>query len=92
MMTTLSPSLVSISAGYVSIWSTNADAATKCDDISCSEVIRALGLENEDVLEELEEKIEANSEETKSMKKQKAVADKLVKSTSLVLESLLRLS
>ncbi|KAJ7179922.1 hypothetical protein C8R43DRAFT_870220 [Mycena crocata] len=53
--------------------------ATKCDDISCSEVIRALNLDDPQ-LEEIQEKIEELDDSTSEWKKKKAVADKLVKS------------
>ncbi|OBZ77146.1 Nuclear GTPase SLIP-GC [Grifola frondosa] len=49
--------------------------ATKCDDISCSEVIRALNLETEPVLEEIEEQIEKCKEETHEWKGKKSEAE-----------------
>ncbi|KAJ7937120.1 hypothetical protein B0H13DRAFT_2226534 [Mycena leptocephala] len=54
--------------------------ATKCDDISCSEVIRALRLDDEPELEEIQDGIERIADETTETKKKKAAADKLAKS------------
>jgi hypothetical protein len=54
--------------------------ASKCDDISCSEVIRALQLEDDPTLEEIEDQILENQNETDSAKVEKSVADNLVKS------------
>ncbi|KAJ6539274.1 hypothetical protein B0H19DRAFT_1178148 [Mycena capillaripes] len=54
--------------------------ATKCDDISCSEVIPALGLDDDPELEEIQEKIEQIADETTDAKKAKAVAERLAKS------------
>jgi hypothetical protein len=53
--------------------------ASKCDDISCSEVIRALRLEDDPVLEEIEARIDQYAAETKECKKKKAAADGLIK-------------
>ncbi|KAJ7179183.1 hypothetical protein C8R46DRAFT_1072781 [Mycena filopes] len=54
--------------------------ATKCDDISCSEAIRALGLDDDEELEVIEEKINRIRDNTSEWKKKKGAADRLVKS------------
>ncbi|KAK7061658.1 nuclear GTPase SLIP-GC [Favolaschia claudopus] len=54
--------------------------ASKCDDISCSEVIGSLGLHDDLELEEIQEKIERISDETTEHKVSKMAADKAVKS------------
>ncbi|KAJ7781316.1 hypothetical protein B0H16DRAFT_1671621 [Mycena metata] len=54
--------------------------ATKCDDISCTEVITALDLHDEPELEEIEEKIGDIAHKTAEWKKKKQTADRLVKS------------
>ncbi|KAG1892548.1 hypothetical protein F4604DRAFT_1699937 [Suillus subluteus] len=48
--------------------------ASKCDDISCSEVIPALGVEDDPELEEIEGRIEQYKEETIDLKKKKGDA------------------
>ncbi|KAL1709238.1 hypothetical protein EV121DRAFT_276622 [Schizophyllum commune] len=53
--------------------------ATKCDDISCSEVKRALNLQDDDELVEIEERLDQYADETKEWKRKKALADDLVK-------------
>lgn len=53
--------------------------ASKCDDISCSEVIRALRLDDDPVLEEIEARIEQYADETKVFKKKKAAAEGILK-------------
>ncbi|KAJ7047442.1 hypothetical protein C8F04DRAFT_7939 [Mycena alexandri] len=54
--------------------------ATKCDDISCSEVITALDLHEEPELEEIDEKMGHIADNTAEWKKKKQTADRLVKS------------
>ncbi|KAF7352854.1 Nuclear GTPase SLIP-GC [Mycena venus] len=54
--------------------------ATKCDDISCSEIITSLRLHDEPELEVIQDKIEAIADETTETKKKKTTADRLVKS------------
>ena len=54
--------------------------ASKCDDISCSEVIGALGLHNDPELEPIEDRIDELSDQIKEKKKLKTEADKLLKS------------
>ncbi|KAJ7129761.1 hypothetical protein C8R44DRAFT_777600 [Mycena epipterygia] len=54
--------------------------ATKCDDISCSEIIQSLSLEDKPELQDIEEKLDTIAEEASEWKKKKAVADRLVKS------------
>lgn len=56
--------------------------ATKCDDISCSEVIRALQLDDEPVLEEIEVKLEQFREEASEWKEKKADAERNAKGRS----------
>lgn len=53
--------------------------ASKCDDISCSEVIRALQLEEDPELEEIEERIDQYKEETSEWKQKKAAAERNAK-------------
>lgn len=53
--------------------------ASKCDDISCSEVKRALNLQDDDELIEIEDRLDEYAGETKEWKKKKALADDLVK-------------
>ncbi|TFK55750.1 hypothetical protein OE88DRAFT_1804556 [Heliocybe sulcata] len=53
--------------------------ATKCDDISCSEVIRALNLEDEPDLVEIEERIDLCNDDIGEWNKKKSEADKVVK-------------
>jgi hypothetical protein len=57
--------------------------ASKCDDISCSEVIRALRLDDEPELEEIEARIDQYAAETKECKKKKATADRLIKGSNI---------
>ncbi|KAG2146754.1 hypothetical protein DEU56DRAFT_786239 [Suillus clintonianus] len=54
--------------------------ASKCDDISCSEVIPALGLEDDPELEEIEGRIEQYKEETAELKEKKTDTESLMKS------------
>ncbi|KAJ7638747.1 hypothetical protein FB45DRAFT_988699 [Roridomyces roridus] len=54
--------------------------ATKCDDISCSEVIPALGLDDEPELEEIQEKIEHIADQTSEYKKKRSELDGVRKS------------
>ncbi|RPD61950.1 hypothetical protein L226DRAFT_613292 [Lentinus tigrinus ALCF2SS1-7] len=49
--------------------------ATKCDDISCSEVIRALNLDEDPELEAIEEEIDKCKTETEEWKVKKAEAE-----------------
>ncbi|TFK83640.1 hypothetical protein K466DRAFT_528541 [Polyporus arcularius HHB13444] len=49
--------------------------ASKCDDISCSEVIRALGLDDDPELEAIEEEIDQSKTETEEWKVKKAEAE-----------------
>lgn len=53
--------------------------ASKCDDISCGEVIRALHLEDDPQLEDIEEKLSALERDSSSSKRQKKDTEKLVK-------------
>ncbi|KAF6762688.1 hypothetical protein DFP72DRAFT_876603 [Ephemerocybe angulata] len=62
--------------------------ASKCDDISCSEVISALDLYSEPELEEIEERIESCREQTAEQKKKKAAADKAIKAKTEELKDL----
>ena len=56
--------------------------ASKTDDISCSEVIRALQLEEDPELEEIEERLDQYKEETSDWKQKKILADKSAKGTN----------
>lgn len=58
------------------------NSASKCDDISCSEVIRALKLEDDPTLEEIEDRLGNFRTNISKYKKQKNAADKLIKGTS----------
>jgi hypothetical protein len=53
--------------------------ASKCDDISCSEVIPALGVEDDPELEEIEGRIEQYKEETAELKQKKMDAESSMK-------------
>ncbi|KAG2077497.1 hypothetical protein BDR04DRAFT_1196025 [Suillus decipiens] len=53
--------------------------ASKCDDISCSEVIPALSLEDDPELEEIEGRIEQYKEEAADLKEKKADAESSMK-------------
>ena len=57
--------------------------ATKCDDISCSEVIHALRLEDDPELEEIEAEIESCKTEHDEWKEKKEEAESLAKGSSL---------
>lgn len=54
--------------------------ASKCDDISCSEVISALGLHGDPELEAIEERIDEFQEQITEKKKKKTEAEKIIKS------------
>jgi hypothetical protein len=53
--------------------------ASKCDDISCSEVIRALRLEDDPELEAIEERLDVINDEKAEWEKKKKAAEKLAK-------------
>ncbi|EAU84723.2 hypothetical protein CC1G_00242 [Coprinopsis cinerea okayama7 len=53
--------------------------ASKCDDISCSEVIHALQLHDDPELLDIEEHIDSVNDQIKEQKQKKSVAEKLVK-------------
>ncbi|KAG2135905.1 uncharacterized protein EDB93DRAFT_1303704 [Suillus bovinus] len=53
--------------------------ASKCDDISCSEVIPALGIEDDPELEEIEGRIERYKKDTADLKKRKTDAESSMK-------------
>jgi septal ring factor EnvC (AmiA/AmiB activator) len=78
MMTILSPSLVCRAFYDLLCWLTRI-AASKCDDISCTEVIRALNLEDDPKLEDIEDRIDQYNEETSEWKKKKSEAEKSAK-------------
>jgi hypothetical protein len=59
--------------------STITFVATKCDDISCSEVIPALEIDDDPVLVEIEERIDAAREQIKEARDEKEEADSAVK-------------
>lgn len=56
--------------------------ATKCDDISCDEIIRALQLDNDPELEEIQDRLDTLAQETKASKKEKRDAEKMIKGLS----------
>lgn len=60
--------------------------ASKCDDISCTEVIPALNLEDDPQLEEIESRIDQYNEETSEWKKRKSEAEKAAKAINTELE------
>ncbi|KAF8165415.1 Dynamin family-domain-containing protein [Crassisporium funariophilum] len=60
--------------------------ASKCDDISCSEVIRALRLEDDPQLEDIEERLTLMRKESFQCKKKKNAAEVLVKEIEAELE------
>ncbi|KAI0758261.1 Dynamin family-domain-containing protein [Irpex lacteus] len=62
--------------------------ATKCDDISCSEVIRALRLEDDPELQKIEDEIDTCNVETEDWKEKKAEAEANAKATDQVLKQL----
>ncbi|KAJ2931653.1 hypothetical protein H1R20_g5445, partial [Candolleomyces eurysporus] len=62
--------------------------ASKCDDISCSEVISALDLYSDPVLEDIEERIESLAEQISECKKTKTANDKLIKTMEKELKDL----
>lgn len=57
--------------------------ATKCDDISCSEVIRALNLDDDPELEEIEAEIDQCKSEHEEWKEKKDEAESLAKGGSV---------
>ncbi|KAL0573914.1 hypothetical protein V5O48_008034 [Marasmius crinis-equi] len=54
--------------------------ASKTDDISCSEVVDALALDDDPELETIEEELESNKEETKECNEKKKESKKICKS------------
>jgi hypothetical protein len=66
-------------------------SATKCDDISCSEVIRALQLEDDPVLEDIESRIDQYHEEMEVWKEEKTEAERGCKCLYAILAFLTRL-
>ncbi|KAK0453568.1 hypothetical protein EV421DRAFT_2030518 [Armillaria borealis] len=61
--------------------------ASKCDDISCSEVIRALHLEDDDELVAIEDKIDDNKSESKDWSKKKNTIEKQIKEIEAVIKN-----
>ncbi|KAH8118439.1 hypothetical protein DFH11DRAFT_1849817 [Phellopilus nigrolimitatus] len=64
---------------FSDVESTITFIATKCDDISCSEVIRALALEDDPILEKIEEHLEQIRDESKVWKEKKTDAETISK-------------
>lgn len=62
--------------------------ASKCDDISCSEVIRALRLEDDPELEAIEERLDGINGEKAEWEKKKKAAEKLAKGIDTELQDL----
>lgn len=60
-------------------YSDTPNTASKCDDISCTEVIQALNLEDDFELEEIEARIDQYVHETAEWRRKKAAAEKLTK-------------
>jgi len=58
---------------------TSVSSASKCDDISCSEVIRALGIHDDPELERIEAQIEDIEDESIVWKEAENEAQKHVK-------------
>ncbi|KAL5508154.1 hypothetical protein ACEPAH_5772 [Sanghuangporus vaninii] len=65
--------------GFADVESTITFIATKCDDISCSEVIGSLSLEDDPVLEEIEGRITEIRFDMKGWKQKKTEAEKVAK-------------
>lgn len=74
MTPTQSRSLVS-DLRWPALFIANLHIASKCDDISCSEVIRALNLDDDPELEAIEEEIDQSKTETEEWKAKKAEAE-----------------
>ncbi|KAF9055172.1 hypothetical protein BDZ89DRAFT_1055778 [Hymenopellis radicata] len=53
--------------------------ASKCDDISCTEVIRALQLDEDEDLEAIDERIDENEDKAKALKKEKTTVERALK-------------
>ena len=66
-------------------------SATKCDDISCSEVVRALQLEDDPMLEDIETRIDQYHEEMEVWKEKKTEAERSCKCLCAILVFLTRL-
>ena len=73
--------------GFNDVASTLTFIATKCDDVSCSEVIDSLNLDGEPELEEIEERLSHMHAETKEWKEKKADAEKNTKGDFTVVKS-----
>ena len=74
----LLPSSVS-SLPLVPVYVLTRCTATKCDDVSCSEVLDALDTTDEPELERIEEQIDQCNEETREWREKKAEAEKSIK-------------
>ncbi|KAK0490958.1 hypothetical protein IW261DRAFT_1434849 [Armillaria novae-zelandiae] len=61
--------------------------ASKCDDISCSEVIRALHLEDDDNLVTIKDKIDDNKSESKDWSKKKSTIERQIKELEAVIKN-----
>jgi len=61
---------------------TNISSASKCDDISCSEVVRALSIHDDPELEKIEAQIEDIEDELTVWKQAENEAQKHVKGLS----------
>lgn len=62
--------------------------ASKCDDISCSEVIRALRLEDDPVLEDIEDRLTTSRHDISECKRKKSIAEKEVNGIHKILDFL----
>ena len=63
-----------------------AFSASKCDDISCSEVIRALRLEDDPELEGIEDRLTTLRDDASECKKKKSAAEKEVKGSAIFVD------
>lgn len=70
---------------------THGLVATKCDDISCSEVIQALSLQDSPVLEPIENRIDEIKRKVSTWKKKESIAQKQVKSMFCLPQALVTL-
>lgn len=73
-----SPSLVR-SYPIMQAYSLTHHTASKCDDVSCTEVINALDLSDNPELEKIEEQIDQCKEDTVKWRKKKAEAEASIK-------------
>ncbi|KLO16323.1 hypothetical protein SCHPADRAFT_823334 [Schizopora paradoxa] len=68
-----------MNGGFNDVEGTITFIATKCDDISCSEAIGSLSLEDDPELEDIENRLQGAHTEIKECKARKAAAEKVAK-------------